>query len=254
MVSQPPEVLYCHKRSPVTCLCFSCCNPLYDSLFLRHTVLQESQIPYGYMMIDEQLWLAYVELQPGCMYLSDAISMRLQAGRPTVPMALLWLASQHTVKQKQLPRSGALPPFGPFTRLKAFLPSLFGQSRPPKQPVWRHVARPGRTYATPKETSHSYPLEFDPHSKPIGRGACSTVWQGLVYGQRAAVKVSHPNSLDAITELHTEAQFIQSTQSCKAAVLHACWGRAGLNLMMKRSLPTGWRHLWKALPSPTFSL
>lgn len=176
-------------------------------------MLQESQVPYGYMLTDEQLWLAYVELQEGCMYLSDAISMRFQAGRPTVPMALLWLASQHTVKPKQLPRSGALPPSGPFTRLKAFLPSLFGQSRPPKQPVWRHVAQPddpktGMTYAKPEETSHSYPLlEFDPHSKPIGRGASGTIWQGLVCGQSAAVKVSHPDSPDAITELHTEAQF-----------------------------------------------
>ena len=60
-------------------------------------MLQESQVPYGYMMTDEQLWLAYVDLQAGCMYLSDAISMRFQPGRPTVPMALLWLASQHTV-------------------------------------------------------------------------------------------------------------------------------------------------------------
>ena len=151
-------------------------------------------------MTDEQLWLAYVELQTGCMYLSDAISMRFQPGRPTVPMALLWLASQHTVKPKHLPRSGALP-------------SSFGQSRPPNQPVWRHVAqpddpKPGMTDAEPEETSLPYPsLEFDPHSKPVGRGGSGTIWQGLVCGQSAAVKVSHPDSPDSIAELHTDAQF-----------------------------------------------
>ncbi len=26
-------------------------------------MLQESQVPYGYMMTDEQLWLAYVDLE-----------------------------------------------------------------------------------------------------------------------------------------------------------------------------------------------
>ncbi|DBB06336.1 TPA: hypothetical protein ACH3X1_011905 [Trebouxia sp. C0004] len=172
------------------------------------------------MMTDEQLWLAYVELQEGCMYLSDAIPMRFQAGRPTVPMALLWLASQHTIKLKQLPRSGALPPSGPFTQFRAFLPSLFGRSWAPKDgaqdrlmiPVLRQVAqpddpKPGMIYAKPEQTSHSYPLlEFDPHSKPIGRGTSGTMWQGLVFGQCAAVKVSHRDCPDAITELRTEAQ------------------------------------------------
>ncbi len=176
-------------------------------------MLQESQVPYGYMMTDEQLWLAYVDLQAGCMYPSDAISMRFQAGRPTVPMVLLWLASQHTVKPQQLPKPEALKPSGPFARLKACLPSFFGQPPTPKQPVWRHVAqpdglKPGMTYAKAEETSLSHPLlEFDPHSKPHGRGASGTIWQGLVCGQSAAVKVSHPDSPDAIEELHTEAQF-----------------------------------------------
>lgn len=105
---------------------------ILDSSSLVCTVPQESQVPYGYMMTDEQLWLAYVGLQEDCLYLSDAISMSFQAGRPTVPMALLCLASQDTVKPKPLPKPGALPPSGPFTHLKAFLPSLFGQSRPPK--------------------------------------------------------------------------------------------------------------------------
>ncbi len=160
----------------------------------------------------EQLWLACVDLQAGCMYLSDAISMKFQAGRPTVPMALLWLATQHTVQQ-QLPKSGALPPSGPFIRFKALLPSFFGQPAPPKQPVWRHVAqpddaKPGMTYAKAEQTATSHPwLEFDPHNKPHGRGASGTVWQGLVCGQSAAVKVSHPDSPNSIAELHTEAQF-----------------------------------------------
>ena len=150
------------------------------------------------------------------MYLSDAIPMRFRAGLPTAPMSLLWLASQHTIDPKQQPRSGAPPPSGPFTQLKAPLPSVFWQPEPPKQPVWRHVAqrddsKSGKAFAQP---SRSYPLlEFDPHSKPGGRGASGTVWQGLVCGQHAAVKVSHPDSPDSITELHTEAQFyLQHTQ------------------------------------------
>lgn len=128
-------------------------------------MLQEPQVPHGYLTTDEQLGLAYAELQEGCMYLRDAISMRLQAGRSTGTMALLWLAGQHTVKPKRISGSGALPP---------------------KQPVWRHVAQPadlnpGMTYAKPAETSHSYPLlEFDSRSKPIGRGASGTIWQSLV--------------------------------------------------------------------------
>ena len=74
------------------------------------------------------------------------------------------------------------------------------------------------TYAEPEATSHSYALlEFEPHSKPAGREASRTIWQGLVYGQRAAVKVGHPDSPDAITELHTEAHFYSEhteLQSC----------------------------------------
>ncbi|KAL0017719.1 hypothetical protein WJX77_002923, partial [Trebouxia sp. C0004] len=201
--------------------------------------MQESQIPYGYMMTDEQLWLAYVELQEGCMYLSDAIPMRFQAGRPTVPMALLWLASQHTIKLKQLPRSGALPPSGPFTQFRAFLPSLFGRSWAPKDgaqdrlmiPVLRQVAqpddpKPGMIYAKPEQTSHSYPLlEFDPHSKPIGRGTSGTMWQGLVFGQCAAVKgwIQSDDEEKPVYWLATsmEGPALSSLQPLKDAIMEA---------------------------------
>ena len=87
------NVLHRHNRSTVACLCsiicftIRYCSPLYDSSllmrqlyigspellvshhvpirylrFLTHTVLQEYEAPCGYMMTDEQLWLAYVEL------------------------------------------------------------------------------------------------------------------------------------------------------------------------------------------------
>jgi len=226
---------------------FSCWSPLYNGLFLMRTVLQESQVPYGYLMTDEQLWLAYVELQTGCMYLSDAISMRFKAGCPTVPMALLWLASQHTVKPKQLPTSGALL-------------CMSGQSRPPKQPGWRHVAppddpKPGMTDAEPEETSHStHPLSLILTVSPLVVEApvqSFRAWSvAKVLLSKSAILTPQMQS-QSCTQTHN---FIQSTQSCKAFVFHACWGRAGSNLTTKRRLPTGWPHPWKALPCPGLSI
>ncbi len=217
-------------------------------------MLQESQVPYGYMMTNEQLWLAFVDLQAGCMYLSDAISMRFQAGRPTVPTALLWLASQHTAKPQQLPKPEA---FGAFYPIQTSLRSFFGQSSPPKQPVWRHVAqpddaKPGMTYAKPEETADVHPLiGFDPHSRPHGRGASGRAWSAAkVPLSKSAILTPLIQSQSCILKHNS----VLSTHSCKAVVFRACWGRAGSSLRMKRRLPTGWLHPWKALPSPAFTL
>lgn len=74
------------------------------------------------------------------------------------------------------------------------------------------------TCAKPEETSHSDPLlEFDPHSKPVGRGAFGTVWQGLVCGQPAAVKVSHPDAPDA-----SQRAAYRSTVCSEHAELQGC--------------------------------
>lgn len=55
-------------------------------------------------------WTPFCSPSNNCpMYISDAFPMHHQARRPAVPMALLWLASQHGVDSKRQLKSGAPP-------------------------------------------------------------------------------------------------------------------------------------------------
>ena len=107
------------------------------------------------------------------------------------------------------------------------------------------------TYAEPEATSHSYALlEFEPHSKPAGREASGTIWQGLVYGQRAAVKVGHPDSPDAITELHTEAHFYSEHTELQGCCIPCLLGQGGIQFDDEET-PAEWLATSLEGPAPS---
>ena len=73
-------------------------------------------------------------------------------------------------------------------------------------------------------------LEFDPHSKPIRRGASGTVWLGLVDSQCAVVKVSHPDSSDSVTELRTEAHFYSEHPNLQGCCIPCLLGQGWIQV------------------------
>ena len=222
----------------------------------RDAMLQEAQVPYGYIMTDEQLWLAYIERpspkEECAMYVSNAISMRYSPRRPTVPMALLWLASQHTVDPQKQPKSGGPPPPGPIAWLKALSLSVVARLGQSEQPAWRHVPPPE---LNPRVSLGAAPqscasLEFDPYSKPIGRGATGTVWRGLVGGQCAAVKVSHPGCADSVEEMQMEALFYTENVEMQGQCIPRLLGQGWIHLNTDEA-PSYW--LATSLEGPALS-
>ena len=199
-------------------------------------MLQTAQVPYGYIMTDEQLWLAYIERpsqkEECAMYIGNAITMKYMPEHPTAPMALLWLATQHMVDPKNQPKSGGPPPPGSIAWLKALSWSVVQRLWQPEQPAWRHVPAPElESEVTPDVATQSWPaLKFDPYSKPMGQGVTGTVWRGLVGVQCAAVKVSHPGCPDAEEEMQTEALFYNENVQMQG-------------LCIPRLLGQGWIHL-----------
>ncbi|KAL3162034.1 hypothetical protein ABBQ38_009105 [Trebouxia sp. C0009 RCD-2024] len=193
-------------------------------------------------MTDEQLWLAYIQRpspkEECAMYISNAISMKYLPGRPTVPMALLWLASQHKVDPQKQPKSEGPQPPGPIAWVKTLSLSVVQQLWQPKQPAWQHVPppdlKPGVTHDAAAQSCPA--LEFEPYSKPIGRGVTGTVWRGLVGGQCAAVKVSHPGCTDSVQEMQSEALFYAENVEMQGQCIPRLLGQGWIHLNTDEAL------------------